>query len=150
MVGLAEAGAGHVRIYGGGGGVIVPDEIARLAAAGVRIFSPEDGQRLGLPGMINQVSRNCDTDLADSRAPSGDNVFAVLMDAARVCTLQQITDAFFVVRTALGRLTRDGTKSHARQQQVRCPVAAGPVLCAAVEKFGCALREVSSGGRRPA
>ena len=54
---LAEAGAGHVRIYGGGGGVIVPDEIARLAAAGVRIFSPEDGQRLGLPGMINQLIR---------------------------------------------------------------------------------------------
>ena len=66
---LAEAGAGHVRIYGGGGGVIVPDEITRLAAAGVRIFSPEDGQRLGLPGMINQLIRDCDTDLADSPAP---------------------------------------------------------------------------------
>ncbi len=66
---LAEAGAGHVRIYGGGGGVIVPDEIARLAAAGVRIFSPEDGQRLGLAGMINQLIRDCDTDLAGEPAP---------------------------------------------------------------------------------
>ncbi len=65
---LAEAGAGHVRIFGGGGGVIVPDEIARLAAAGVRIFSPEDGQRLGLPGMINELIRDCDTDLADRPA----------------------------------------------------------------------------------
>src|SRR5580698_7305765 len=36
-----EAGAGHVKIFGGGGGVIIPDEIASLAAAGVRIFSPE-------------------------------------------------------------------------------------------------------------
>jgi methylmalonyl-CoA mutase len=67
---LAEAGAGQVRIYGGGGGVIVPDEIARLAAAGVRIFSPEDGQQLGLPGMINQLIRDCDTDLAAEPAPA--------------------------------------------------------------------------------
>jgi methylmalonyl-CoA mutase len=66
---LAEAGAGHVRVFGGGGGVIVPDEIARLDAAGVRIFTPEDGQRLGLPGMINELIRDCDTDLADSPAP---------------------------------------------------------------------------------
>ena len=61
---LRRAGAGHVRIFGGGGGVIVPEEIARLDAAGVRIFSPEDGQRLGLPGMINELIRDCDTDLA--------------------------------------------------------------------------------------
>jgi len=67
---LAEAGAGQVRIYGGGGGVIVPDEIARLATAGVRIFSPEDGQQLGLPGMINQLIRDCDTDLAAEPAPT--------------------------------------------------------------------------------
>ena len=61
---LDRAGAGHVKIYGGGGGVIVPEEIARLTRAGVRIFSPEDGQRLGLPGMINELIRDCDTDLA--------------------------------------------------------------------------------------
>ena len=47
-VASSEAGAGHVKVFGGGGGVIVPEEIARLDAAGVRIFSPEDGQRLGL------------------------------------------------------------------------------------------------------
>jgi methylmalonyl-CoA mutase len=67
---LAEAGAGHVRIYGGGGGVIVPDEIARLGDAGIRIFSPEDGQQLGLAGMINQLIRDCDTDLAGHPAPA--------------------------------------------------------------------------------
>ena len=66
---VAEAGAGHVRIFGGGGGVIVPAEIERLAAAGVRIFSPEDGQRLGLPGMINELIRDCDSDLASEPAP---------------------------------------------------------------------------------
>ncbi|MFN8102594.1 MAG: fused isobutyryl-CoA mutase/GTPase IcmF [Mycobacterium sp.] len=61
---LADAGAGDVKIFGGGGGVIVPAEIERLAAAGVKIFSPEDGQRLGLPGMINELVAACDVDLS--------------------------------------------------------------------------------------
>lgn len=61
---LKKAGAEHVRIFGGGGGVIVAEEIARLAESGVTIFSPEDGQRLGLPGMINQLIRACDIDLS--------------------------------------------------------------------------------------
>ncbi|MET8181522.1 fused isobutyryl-CoA mutase/GTPase IcmF [Streptomyces sp. NPDC005336] len=58
---LRERGAGHVQVFGGGGGVIVPEEIERLARAGVRIFSPEDGQRLGLAGMINSMIERCDT-----------------------------------------------------------------------------------------
>ena len=66
---LREAGAGHVQIFGGGGGVIVAEEIQRLAAAGVRIFSPEDGQQLGLPGMINELVRACDVDPAAEPAP---------------------------------------------------------------------------------
>ncbi len=72
---LAQAGAGDVKIYGGGGGVIVPAEIARLNRAGVRIFAPEDGQRLGLPGMINELIRDCDTDLA-SQPPRLEAVLA--------------------------------------------------------------------------
>ncbi|MCD0449961.1 methylmalonyl-CoA mutase family protein [Actinocorallia sp. API 0066] len=66
---LREAGAGDVRIFGGGGGVIVPEEIERLASLGVRIYSPEDGQRLGLPGMINELVRACDVDLTAEPAP---------------------------------------------------------------------------------
>jgi methylmalonyl-CoA mutase len=62
---LRERGAGHVKVYGGGGGVIVPREIALLHERGVaRIFSPDDGQRLGLPGMIDLMIRECDVDLA--------------------------------------------------------------------------------------
>jgi methylmalonyl-CoA mutase len=72
---LREAGAGHVRIFGGGGGVIVPAEIERLARAGVRIFSPEDGQQLGLAGMINELIRTADEDLSASQ-PAADAVLA--------------------------------------------------------------------------
>ena len=52
-------------MFGGGGGVIVPAEIEELHDYGVtRIFSPEDGQRLGLQGMINEIVAACDVDLA--------------------------------------------------------------------------------------
>jgi methylmalonyl-CoA mutase len=62
---LRERNGGHIKVFGGGGGVIVPSEIEELHAYGVtRIFSPEDGQRLGLQGMINEIVAACDTDLA--------------------------------------------------------------------------------------
>ena len=73
---LREEGAGHVKIFGGGGGVIVPEEIARLREAGVTIFSPEDGQRFGLAGMINQMVEACDHDLWDVGAVDADALLA--------------------------------------------------------------------------
>jgi methylmalonyl-CoA mutase len=72
---LRERGAGHVKVYGGGGGVIVPAEIELLHSRGVsRIFSPEDGQRLGLPGMINIMIQECDVDLAERPPESFDGL----------------------------------------------------------------------------
>jgi methylmalonyl-CoA mutase len=60
---LAQRGASHVKIFAGGGGVIVPEEIAELHAYGIdRVFSPEDGRELGLQGMINMVLESCDHD----------------------------------------------------------------------------------------
>ena len=57
---LRDAGMGQVRVYGGGGGVIVPEEIETLHAYGVaRIFSPEDGRQMGLRGMIRHILEDC-------------------------------------------------------------------------------------------
>ncbi|MBD0380214.1 fused isobutyryl-CoA mutase/GTPase IcmF [Paenibacillus sedimenti] len=58
---LRENGASHIRVYGGGGGVILPSEIKKLHEYGVaRIFTPDDGRELGLQGMINVMMRECD------------------------------------------------------------------------------------------
>jgi methylmalonyl-CoA mutase len=60
---LRERGAGHIKVFGGGGGVIVTPEIRELQDYGVeRIYSPEDGQRLGLKGMIDDMLARCDFD----------------------------------------------------------------------------------------
>ena len=62
---LKERGGAHIQVFGGGGGVIVPPEIRELQAYGVtRIFSPEDGQRMGLAGMIGEMVQCCDKDLS--------------------------------------------------------------------------------------
>ena len=61
---LKSRGGAHIQVFGGGGGVIVPSEIAELQAYGVtRIYSPEDGQRMGLAGMIGEMMMRCDQDL---------------------------------------------------------------------------------------
>ncbi|MEX1297587.1 MAG: fused isobutyryl-CoA mutase/GTPase IcmF, partial [Desulfotignum sp.] len=58
---LDEQGASHVKIFGGGGGVIIPAEMAELHAYGInRIYSPEDGSKMGLQGMINDMMRAMD------------------------------------------------------------------------------------------
>ena len=65
MVELLQARGGErIQVFGGGGGVIVPAEIRALAECGVRIFSPEDGQRMGLAGMIGEMMMRADIDLA--------------------------------------------------------------------------------------
>ncbi|MGF6180936.1 methylmalonyl-CoA mutase [Massilia sp. UYP32] len=62
---LRQRGGEHIKVFGGGGGVIVPSEIEDLHAYGVtRIFSPEDGQRMGLVGMIRSMLEACDVDLS--------------------------------------------------------------------------------------
>ncbi len=65
---LHEQGAGHIKIFGGGGGTILPEEIAELHAYGItRIYSPDDGRAMGLQGMINDL-------LSQSDYPTGMNL----------------------------------------------------------------------------
>ncbi|OGA42856.1 MAG: methylmalonyl-CoA mutase [Betaproteobacteria bacterium RIFCSPLOWO2_12_FULL_65_110] len=62
---LHARGGENIKVFGGGGGVIVAEEIRELEACGVaRIYSPEDGQKMGLQGMINDMVSRCDEDLA--------------------------------------------------------------------------------------
>ena len=61
---LVEQGGEHIRIFGGGGGVIVPAEIEALHDYGItRVYSPEDGRRMGLVGMIDHLLETSDYDL---------------------------------------------------------------------------------------
>lgn len=58
---LKEKGAGHIKIFAGGGGVILPSEIEELQNYGIsRIYSPDDGRNMGLQGMINDMMMKCD------------------------------------------------------------------------------------------
>jgi len=71
---LRERGGEHIQVFGGGGGVIVPAEIRALADKGVRIYSPEDGQRMGLQGMIGEMVMTCDKDISNFAPPSLDEL----------------------------------------------------------------------------
>src|SRR5213075_3523785 len=91
---LRERGGEQIKVFGGGGGVIVPAEIEELHGYGVtRIFSPEDRQRLSLQGMINEIVAAADVDLAQSLPPS----LAAIDDGnpyARAHALARIITAF--------------------------------------------------------
>ena len=90
---LRERGGAHIKVFGGGGGVIVAHEIDELHAYGVtRIFSPEDGQRMGLVGMIHMMLQACDVDLS----PYAPTTLAALQEgelAARHRPLAQLITA---------------------------------------------------------
>src|SRR5882757_5868604 len=69
---LVEAGATHVKIFGGGGGVIVHEEKRALEAYGIsQIFHPDDGRRMGLEGMIQMIIKGCDFDVNEAASAAG-------------------------------------------------------------------------------
>ena len=88
---LCENGGENIKVFGGGGGVIVPAEIRELMAYGVtRLYSPEDGAKLGLQGMIDDVIRSSDYDLSELAPAEADAVEVLrsgnLRHLARVIT----------------------------------------------------------------
>src|SRR6185312_5006736 len=88
---LRANGGGDIRVFGGGGGVIVPDEIRALHDYGVaRVYSPEDGAAMGLQGMINDVLERADFDVA-SAAPKEDDVTKALASGDRRALARVIT-----------------------------------------------------------
>ena len=104
---LRERGAGHIKVFGGGGGVIVAAEIKELHDYGVaRIFSPEDGQKLGLQGMINEIVAAADADLAHDAplaltALTGGDRFARTRALARLITALEADAAPQALRAEL-------------------------------------------------
>ena len=88
---LRERGGAHIQVFGGGGGVIVASEINELQAYGVtRIYSPQDGQRMGLAGMIGEMIMRCDQDL-NVHAPTALSAIAGASPAAWRSLAQLIT-----------------------------------------------------------
>ncbi len=115
---LKERGAEHIRIFGGGGGVIFPDEIKELEDHGIcKIFSPEDGRRMGLQGMINYQMEQCD--FVPPRQDADDLTLLSQRDPQTVARLI----------TAVEQLVwQVDEKSKKLQQQVRKMVKPVPVL----------------------
>ncbi|MFZ4539202.1 fused isobutyryl-CoA mutase/GTPase IcmF [Propionivibrio sp.] len=112
MIDLLKAGGGeNIKVFGGGGGVIVPSEIAELHAYGVtRIYSPEDGQSMGLQGMINDLMSQADFDLTALAPQQPEAVLAALKSGDRRAQLRNLAQ----IITAL----ENGAYPEAVRQQI--------------------------------
>jgi methylmalonyl-CoA mutase len=114
---LNSRGGAHIQVFGGGGGVIVPPEIRELHAYGVaRIYSPEDGQKMGLQGMIGEMVMRCDKDLS----PFAPKVLAAIEGHSEASwrALAQLLTAIEASRAEPALLR----ELHTRAAQTRIPV----------------------------
>ncbi|TAG12618.1 MAG: methylmalonyl-CoA mutase [Sphingobacteriia bacterium] len=89
---LNENGCGHIKIFGGGGGTILPEEIRELHQYGItRIYSPDDGRQMGLEGMIEDVVKQCDFSLNGSGEYPHANTLGEVKDIREIA--RKITQA---------------------------------------------------------
>jgi methylmalonyl-CoA mutase len=89
---LEENGCGHIKIFGGGGGTILPGEIEELHQYGItRIYSPDDGRQMGLEGMIEDVIKQCDVQLNGKAEFKTDLKLGEAKDIRKIA--RQITNA---------------------------------------------------------
>ena len=76
---LQEKGAPHIKIFGGGGGTILPSEIEELHGYGItRIYHPDDGRSMGLQGMINDLIQKCDFAVGQAKKESNESILAAV------------------------------------------------------------------------
>ena len=134
---LRERGAGHIQVFGGGGGVIVPEEIDELQAYGVaRIYSPEDGMKLGLDGMIADMverARAARPGVGDQRlGVGGDAADGEVVTEASVAVasdVQSVARALTTVERLAGAPTSgDGATGQAPQPLTPTPQHRAPVV----------------------
>jgi methylmalonyl-CoA mutase len=112
---LDRNGCGHIRIFGGGGGTILPSEIEALHAYGVtRLYSPDDGRRMGLEGMIADVIRQCDFPL--DAAPDS---YTTPLELPERHDIRRIARA---ITLAENRDLTDPTPIHTGKPSTRVPV----------------------------
>ena len=92
---LDERGAGHIHIFGGGGGTILPEEIKELQAYGIeRIYHPDDGREMGLQGMIDDLIKRCDFPVVGKPSGEADRLSDKKPgDLARLITAAEVGDA---------------------------------------------------------
>lgn len=82
---LDQNGCGHIKLFGGGGGTILPEEIRELHNYGItRIYSPDDGRKMGLEGMIEDVIRHCDFSLTGNGNYSSDMTLGEVHDVRKI------------------------------------------------------------------
>ena len=103
---LAGEGASHIKVFGGGGGVIIPEEVRELEAYGVaRVYSPDDGQAMGLSGIAEDMIARADQDLTRHAPATLDGLKAGRSrDLACIITALEANSLEEKLRTALRRL----------------------------------------------
>ncbi|MBS2210336.1 methylmalonyl-CoA mutase family protein [Carboxylicivirga mesophila] len=104
---LQEKGAGHIQLFGGGGGVILPHEIEELHQYGIAgIYSPDDGRSMGLQGMVNQLLKKADYNLAKLNLIHRLPVFRDTLSLARCFTLLEMGDTYAqIIQSLLSEVT---------------------------------------------
>ena len=109
---LAERGASHIRVFGGGGGTITPEEIAVLHAQGVEyIYHPNDGAKMGLTGMIDDLIARADRHRLDTRTPAKVHIDDEISVGQMLSTIEEglLSEAELVRRRKEWELAGKGT-----------------------------------------
>lgn len=107
---LKEAGCGHIKIFGGGGGVILPEEIDELHEYGIsRIYSPDDGRAMGLQGMIDDLLQKCD--FATGNQLNGEPGHLAERDAKSIARLISAAENFHDLPETQAALKKIGEKA---------------------------------------